>query len=347
MKFFKETELFKKENNIVRCLACRRRCGISEGRKGFCGVRINESGRLLVPYGYFSSFNIDPIEKKPVYHFLPGSYTVSFGMFGCNFRCLYCQNWEISQVEEFRNISDISRYVIKSTPKEVFDILNGKGIKIIVSTYNEPAVSIEWAYDIFSYAKKMDKSIKTGFVTNGYLSEEAVEYILPYIDFIRIDMKVFEEEKFRKLTSAEFDKYISSVKYIASKNIHIEFVNLVVEGFNDDIEEFNNMIDFIVSISCDIPLHLTAFHPDYKMTDRKRTSGDKINRMIEHAKKRGLRYVYGGNYMTPYSDTLCPKCGRVLVKRGYMETLDVDMDVEDKIGRCPSCRTFIYGVWGF
>ncbi len=347
MKYFKSSPLaIKQEKNSVRCFACQRMCVIVDGKSGFCGVRINRDGKLLVPYGYFSSLNIDPIEKKPLYHFLPGSDSLSFGMYGCNFRCSYCQNWEISQVYGLNELDYTSRYMISVELEKLYHIMEEKNLSIIVSTYNEPAVSIEWAYEIFSYVKKKNNKIKTGFVTNGYLSKEAVDYILPYIDFFRIDIKVFERERFKKLTSSEFDKYISAVRYITSKNIHIEFVNLVVEGFNDDMNEFNNMIDFISSISSDIPLHLTAFHPDYKMLDKKKTSPHIINQMIDYAVKRNLKYVYGGNYLTPYSDTLCPECKRILVKRGYMEVLSINIKVDNNKGFCPWCNHSIYGVWG-
>ncbi len=346
MRYFKISELCVKEKDLsVRCLACQRMCVIANGGKGFCKVRVNKDGNLLVPYGYFSSLHIDPIEKKPLYHFLAGSYTLSFGMFGCNLRCLYCQNWEISQIDGFKGLDNISEYIIEANPCDVYNIMKEKDLRIIVSTYNEPTVSIEWAYDIFSYAKRIDKGIKTGFVTNGYLSCEAVDYILPYIDFIRIDIKAFDREKFNRLTSADFNKYISSVKYIASKNLHIEFVNLVVEGFNDGLDEFNDMIDFISSISKDIPLHLTAFHPDYKMTDRKRTQPSTIENLISFAKGKGLRYVYGGNYMSSSTDTICPSCSFVVVKRGYMNTEFKDIRVNNGEGFCPKCGQKIYGFW--
>lgn len=344
MKFYKKTSLFlKQDNGSVKCLACQKRCSISKNSNGFCGVRINIDGELYVPWGYFSSLNIDPIEKKPLYHFLPGSKTLSFGMIGCNFKCLYCQNWEISQKVEF---NPKKGNIYSLTPDDFFKIMLENNLKIAVSTYNEPTITVEWAYDIFSYIKKMDKNIKTGFVSNGYLSEEAFDLILPVLDFIKIDIKVFEKNKFSKLTAANFELFIKAVKYICSKNIHIEFVNLVVDGFNDNIEEFNNMIDFILSISYEIPLHLTLFHPDYKMLDKEKTSILTIEKLIEYAKNKGVKYVYGGNYITLFSNTICPNCFSTVVERGYMSLGKNRMRVDNSFGFCPDCGCKIYGVWG-
>ena len=343
MRYYKETPLFLKiGNGDVKCLACQRRCRISQNSRGFCGVRVNWDGRLYVPWGYFSSLNIDPIEKKPLYHFLPGSRTLSFGMFGCNFKCLYCQNWEISQKSDF---DPQKEEVYTMQMDDIYNTMVENGIEVIVSTYNEPTVTIEWAYEIFSYLKGRNSKIRSGFVSNGYLSEEAVDFILPVVDFIKIDIKVFERNKFHKLTSSDFESFVRSVRYITSKDIHIEFVNLVVEGFNDDKWEFDNMIDFILSISPEIPLHLTLFHPDYMMIDRKRTSISTLEGLIRYAMRRGIRYVYGGNYNTPFSNTSCPNCHCLLVKRGYMYTIENRVRASNGGGFCPDCGYRIYGVW--
>lgn len=344
MKYFKESQLcIRNKDNSITCLACQRKCNIPDRQKGFCKVRINIDGKLYAPYGYFSSINIDPIEKKPLYHFMPGSYTLSFGMFGCNFRCLYCQNYEISQADDSFDfyLKGMREYSVN----DFYEIMKKNNINIAVSTYNEPVVSIEWAYDIFSYIKNKNTDIKTGFVSNGYLSQESLNFIKPVIDFIKIDLKVFEANKFKKLTYADFDKFIESVRYISKSSLHIEFVNLVVEGFNDDIKDFDNMIEFILSISPDIPVHLTAFHPDYRMTDRKKTSPCVIENLISRALEKGLRYVYGGNYLTARKDTLCYACQNLIVRRGYMSCEFKDINVRDGKGFCPECGSEIYGVW--
>lgn len=342
MKYFKESNLFINKGEYINCIACQRKCLIPINSKGFCGVRLNIGGKLFVPYGYVSSLNKDPIEKKPLYHFLPGSMTLSFGMLGCNFKCLYCQNWEISQINDIEVNNSFLRSI---TVEDFYDLMKLNKIHIAVSTYNEPTVSIEWAYAIFSYLKNRDAKIKTGFVSNGYISNEAFDFILPVLDFIKIDIKSFEPQKFKRLTSADLNNLIQSIKYIASKKIHIEFVNLVVEGFNDDISEFSNMIDFILTISPYIPLHLTAFHPDYKMMARKRTSPSTIEKMIKFAISKGLKFVYGGNYLTNYSDTLCPYCKRKIIRRGYMSLESNEILIKNFKGLCPYCENEIYGIW--
>ncbi|MCX7641888.1 MAG: AmmeMemoRadiSam system radical SAM enzyme [Elusimicrobiales bacterium] len=345
MKYYKKSTLFlSKENNNIICLACQRKCLIKNKFKGACGVRINIDGQLYVPWGYFSSLNIDPIEKKPLYHFLPSSKTLSFGMFGCNFFCLYCQNWQISQIKnnEFRVNEN---FCVNLIPEDFYKIMLKNNVMIAVSTYNEPTVTIEWAHEIFSYLKEKNKNFKTGFVSNGYLSKEAFDFILPVIDFIKIDIKVFNDDKFKKLTGADFKLFINSVKYITSKPIHIEFVNLIVEDFNDDEKDFNMMIDFILSISSDIPLHITLFHPDYKMMYQRNTSPAVINKLIDVAIKKGLKYVYGGNYQTKYSNTICPSCNKILIERGYMSVIENHIFIKNSKGLCPYCGYEIYGVW--
>ncbi|MCX7698827.1 MAG: AmmeMemoRadiSam system radical SAM enzyme [Candidatus Goldbacteria bacterium] len=347
MKYYKKSTLFlSKENDNIICLACQRKCLIKNKASGACGVRINIDGQLYVPWGYFSSLNIDPIEKKPLYHFLPGSKTLSFGMYGCNFFCLYCQNWQISQIKN--NEINLSKNFYKYkdiTPVDFHKIMIENDIMIAVSTYNEPTVTIEWAYDIFSNLKMKNINFKTGFISNGYLSKEAFDFILPVLDFIKIDIKVFNYHKFNKLTGANFDLFLDSVKYITSKYIHVEFVNLIVEEFNDDEKDFNLMVDFILSISNEIPLHLTAFHPDYNMLDKKNTSPLVIEKLIDIARKKGLKYVYGGNYISSYSDTLCPSCGKVIIQRGYMSVIKNDVYINNSKGFCPYCKYEVYGVW--
>lgn len=326
------------DNNRVRCLACHRKCLIDEGKRGFCQVRINRNGSLLVPYGYFSSFNIDPVEKKPVYHFLPGSKTFSFGMYGCNFRCSYCQNFEISQSSQGYyyevNLNDL----VLSATKE--------NIEIFVSTYNEPTVTIEWGLDIFKKVKKEIKKARTGFVSNGYLSNESLEFIKGNIDFIRVDFKSFNKEKYRSLTGgAELDKLLYSIELIYKMNIHLELVTLIVEDFNDSDYELKKMADFIKSISPSIPWHLTRFHPDYKMIDNKRTDVKKIENLIELARNCGVLYVYGGNYLTSNSNTFCPSCKKLLIERDYMSLKTTNLIVKNNKGYCPYCGFEIYGVF--
>jgi len=334
----KESPLYKKDKGEIICLACRRYCRIKEGGYGFCKVRFNMGGKLYAPYGYVSSLAFDPIEKKPLYHFLPGYKTLSFGMFGCNFNCLYCQNYEISQAGE---VTDLSPNLIDSGA--IIKLALENKIEIIVSTYNEPTVSLEWAKEIFSKFKVINKNFKTGFVSNGYISQEAVDYLSGFIDFIKIDLKSFDKEKHRKLSTAELSNVLNSIRYIYSKkNIWIEIVTPIVIGFNDSLKEIKELADFIVSLSRDIPLHLTAFHPDYKMRDFEYTDPFTIKKLADISKKAGLRYVYGGNISDiELNSTYCPECGKLLIERVQIKTIDNKL----KAGTCPFCNFRIAGIW--
>lgn len=342
MDIFKKSlcsSLFNKVfENKIKCLACNHNCIISIGKTGICRVRKNDSLNLFVPWGYVSSLNIDPIEKKPLYHFMPGSKTLSFGMLGCNFKCLYCQNYEISQ-----NIDD--NFIIEITEEEIIEQAIKNGIKIIVSTYNEPTVTVEWARSIFETAKKKNNNIKTGFVSNGYISDEGLSYIKDYIDFIKVDLKSFDENKFSKVCGANLRFVLRTIENIYKNSIHLELVTLIVPGFNDDIKEIEKMVDFIKSISCEIPWHITRFHPDYKMLNKNPTDIKKIDYFIEFAKKHGLKYVYGGNYNTCYNSTICPKCDFKIIERKYMGVTKKDFIVKEKNGFCPNCGYRIYGVF--
>jgi len=342
-KYSAESELYYKTDTGVRCLACNFNCNISEGRSGNCGVRFNKDGKLFVPDGYVSALNIDPIEKKPVYHFIPGSMTLSFSNFGCNFKCDYCQNWELSQLIKSDKLSNLQ--LIKVSPLSIYDIAKQRDIKVIVSTYNEPVISIELARKIFKNAKEKDKSIKTGFVSNGYISRDGFNYIRDYIDFIRIDLKSFNKNRFRKLTGADLDLLLKSIEMVYKAGKHIELVTLVVTDFNDSIAEIKQMINFIKSLSSDIPWHLTKFHPDYRMIETPQTDEKKIEGFIETAKDLGLKYVYGGNYNTQYCDTICPNCSYTLIKRGYMSIIENKIKEKDGKGFCPKCGYEIYGVF--
>jgi len=335
--FYKKSELFKKERKGIRCLACNFNCLIPQEKHGRCMVRYNKGGELFVPYNYVSSYGLDPVEKKPVYHFLPGSFTFSFGMYGCNFRCECCQNWEISQ-----NLGDL--YKISSD--EIIQIASQNDIRVFVSTYNEPTITVEWAFEIFDKAKRKIKDAKTGFVSNGYLSKECLNFIKEKIDFIRVDLKSFDKERYKKLTGgAELDKLLLSIEEIYRSSIHIELVTLVIDDFNDSEDEIKKMAYYIKSLSPSIPWHLTRFHPAYKMIDRKATDVDKIERLIEVAKNCGIFYVYGGNYLTENLNTVCPGCGKVLIERDYMSLRKSNISAKDGKGYCPYCGFEIYGVF--
>jgi pyruvate formate lyase activating enzyme len=335
--FYKKSELFKKEGKGIRCLACNFKCLIPDNSYGRCRVRYNKNGELFVPFNYLSSVGLDPIEKKPVYHFLPGSLTFSFGMYGCNFRCKCCQNWEISQ-----EIGQ--KYLI--TSDEIIKKAIDNNINVFVSTYNEPTITVEWALEIFSKAKENIKDSKTGFVSNGYISKESLDYLDRKIDFIRVDLKSFNKEKYRELTGgADLDKLLSSIEEIYKRSIHLELVTLVIEDFNDSDDEIKSMAYYIKSLSPSIPWHLTRFHPAYKMTENKQTSTTKIERLIDIAKQVGVFYVYGGNYITKNLNTYCPSCRKLIIERSYMSLERNYLSIKNGKGFCPWCGFEIYGVF--
>mgnify|MGYP001041391063 CR=1 FL=1 len=335
--YYKKSELFEKEENGIKCLACNFKCIIPDGGFGRCKIRYNKGGNLFVSYNYISSYGFDPVEKKPVYHFLPGGLTFSFGMYGCNFRCLCCQNWEISQ--------EIKKgYHISSD--EIVKLAYENDVKIFVSTYNEPTITIEWAFEIFEKAKKKIKDAKTGFVSNGYLSTESINYLGENIDFIRVDFKSFNKEKYKDLTGgADLNKLLYMIEEIYKRKIHLELVTLIIEDFNDSESEIKNMAEYIKSISPSIPWHLTRFHPAYKMSDKKQTSIDKIEKLIKIAKDCGIFYIYGGNYITNNLHTFCPDCGKILIERSYMNLRKNYLSIKNGKGYCPYCGFEIYGVF--
>lgn len=341
--FLKEAHLYESKPDGVKCLACLNYCFIKDGGKGKCLVRVNKENILYTPYGYVTALNIDPIEKKPLYHFMPGSKTLSFGMAGCNFKCDYCQNWNISQFVRDKNAySDFMRI----SPENILKILETENLNILVSTYNEPVITCEWAEEIFSLAKKKNSKIRTGFVSNGYISKESLDFLRGKIDFIKVDIKSFNSEKYRNLTGADLKKLLKAIEEIYHYNIHLEIVLLLIKDFNDSPDELRDIARFLFGISPDIPVHITAFHPDYKMRDKRRTEIEDIKKAVEIMKSSGLRFVYGGNiFSDELSRTYCPSCNAVLVERSYMATERINIKVENGKGFCPVCGYRIYGVF--
>jgi len=342
-KYLKKSRLYKLKKNGIICLACRNYCYIPEGKSGKCLVRINKNNELYVPYGYVTALNIDPIEKKPLYHFLPGEKTLSFGMAGCNFKCDYCQNWEISQF--LRDPLAYSNF-IEISSEDIVNFLFEKKLKILVSTYNEPTITSEWSYEIFSLAKEKNSDIKTGFVSNGYISPENLYFLKDKIDFIKVDLKSFNKENYNRLTGANLKYLLESIELIYKNEIHIELLLLLVKDFNDSEKELEALFEFVKNISHDIPLHITAFHPDYNMQDIENTDISDIKRAINIAKNKGLKFVYGGNIISnDFSNTYCSSCGKIIIERSFMST-KINRIKKDKYnGFCPHCNYKIYGIF--
>lgn len=282
----KECVLYEKEErNKVRCTACAHRCLISEENVGICGVRKNIEGKLyLLVYGKIVSAHVDSIEKKPLYHFLPGSYTYSIGTVGCNFKCGFCQNWDISQMREI-----IGRSI---TPKQIVNNALKNNCKSVAYTYNEPTTFIEFAKDCAVLAK--EKGLKNVFVTNGYMTEEALNFISQYIDAMNIDLKSFSESFYNRICRAKLKPVLETIKRAHDKGIHVEITTLIVPRENDSEKEFRSIARFISKIDKNIPWHISRFFPMYNMKDREQTP---IETMVQAEKmgKKYLNYVYMGN----------------------------------------------------
>ncbi len=325
--------------NWVRCVACGHRCPIGPGRAGVCRVRFNEDGRLHVPWGYSAyGLALDPVEKKPFFHVLPGSGALSFGMLGCNFHCGYCQNWDTSQV--LRDPEADGRAVAVS-PAQIAGEAVANGARIVVSTYNEPLITAEWAADVFDACRP--RGLLTGMVSNGHATPEAIEFLRPRMDMYKVDLKTFRDREYRKLGGA-LEHVLDGIRLAAAGGLWVEVVTLVVPGINDDEAELRDMAAFLAGVSPAIPWHVTAFHPDYKMAETPATPRAKLLRAVEIGHEAGLKYVYPGNVpgLGRLESTSCPGCGEVLVERIGFFTRAVRV----RDGKCPSCAEPVPGIWG-
>ena len=290
----KECVLFKKEkNNAVKCIACEQRCLIGEEKTGICGVRKNIKGKLyLLVYGLPVAVHVDPIEKKPLYHFLPGSLSYSIGTVGCNMRCPWCQNYDISQFREFHP-GIIGK---KMLPEKIVEEAIKNDCKSISYTYTEPTIFIEFAVDTAKIAK--EKGLKNVLVTNGYMTKECIEYFSPYIDAMNVDLKSFSDEVYRKYCGAVrgVKPVLESIKNCYKKGIHVEVTTLVIPGLNDSEEEFEKIAKFIASVDGkgEIPWHISRFFPYYKMPDKEITPIETLKK-AEKIGKKYLKHVYLGN----------------------------------------------------
>ncbi len=319
----------------VRCTACAHRCLTAPGGAGRCAVRFNDRGVLKAPWGYVSGAAPDPIEKKPFFHVLPGARTLSFGMFGCNFHCDFCQNWQIADLKAAGGVSPL-----ETTPGELVSVAAAAGAGVVVSTYNEPLITAEWAAAVFAAAKK--EKLRTAFVSNGYATPEAAAFLRPVLDFWKVDLKSFNDANYRRVCGAELPRVLDGLKLILASGFFVEVVTLVIPGFNDSDEEIGAMAAFLAGLSKDIPWHLTAFHPDHRMTGVPPTPRDTLYPARDIARSAGLRYVYTGNERgAGGQDTVCPSCGLAVIAR---EGFSVTKNLLGKRGACP-CGRKIPGVW--
>ncbi|MFB3855263.1 MAG: AmmeMemoRadiSam system radical SAM enzyme [Vicinamibacterales bacterium] len=323
----------------VRCVACGHRCPIPPGGVGVCKVRFNREGTLHVPWGYVASLQCDPIEKKPFFHVDPGGLALSFGMLGCDLHCGYCQNWVTSQaIRDPKAVAPPSSVTAEEIVGEALRL----GARTVVSTYNEPLITAEWAAEIFRLARRA--GLRTGFVSNGNATPEVLEYLRPLVDFYKVDLKSFDDRHYREL-GGRLQPILDSIERLHQMGFWVEIVTLLVPGFNDSDDELRRLTGFIAGVSPDIPWHVTAFYGTYKMSNRADTTAEMLVHAAGIGKASGLRYVYAGNVpgrVGRLEDTCCPRCQRVLVgRRGYtVHTFELTPE-----GSCPSCGTTIPGVW--
>jgi pyruvate formate lyase activating enzyme len=335
-----EGTLYEKlPDNAVRCYACGHRCLIRDGREGICRVRFNRGGVLYVPHGYVGALQVDPTEKKPFFHILPGSSTLTFGMLGCDLHCGYCQNWLTSQTLRDSEAGVAPQLV---TPEQMVTIGKRYGAQLFGSSYNEPLITSEWAVDVFKAATQA--GFRCVYISNGNATPEVLDYLQPYLIGYKIDLKSMNDKNYRQLGTT-LNNVLDGIKLVHARGIWTEIVTLVVPGFNDSNEELWDAARFIASISPDIPWHVTAFHKDYKMLDPDDTTADDLIRAAEIGAEAGLHYVYAGNLpgrTRSYENTYCPNCGELLIDRiGYR----IRSNKLAGRGTCPQCNTSIPGIW--
>jgi pyruvate formate lyase activating enzyme len=345
----KEAELYKKlGSGSVKCVACKHYCTIKDGSVGICSTRGNEGGKLYsYVYGRPAAVEMDPVEKKPLFHHNPGTMLFSIGTYGCNFRCSFCQNWEMSQFpkeESLRKAKNAKNLIWKRSntlpPEMAVKLAKQYGADGIAYTYNEPAIWAEYAEDIAKLAAS--ESLSNAFISSGYETEEALDY-LKHIDTYKIDLKGFTENFYARNCGTKLSNVLDTIKSVYKRGKHLEIVTLVIPGENDSDEQLKGMAEFIAGIDTNIPWHVTQFHPDYKMADKPVTPVETLVKARDIGKKAGLRYIYIGNtYVPGGEDTHCPKCNALLVGRDSFNVNFFDVSPE---GKCPKCGEKIYGVW--
>src|SRR5260221_6154 len=323
----------------LRCYACGHCCPLPDGAVGFGKVLFNEGGKLRVPWGYVGGVQCDPIEKKPFFHAFPGALAYSFGMLGCDLHCAYCQNWVTSQA--LRDPAAVAPPLPTSADDLVQDALR-HGARVVVSTYNEPLITSEWAVAVFKAARAA--GLATAYVSNGNGTPQVLEYLRPWIDFYKVDLKSFDDRHYRQL-GGRIEPILDTIQRLHTMGVWLEIVTLLIPGFNDSRDELSRLTSFVAGVSPDIPWHVTAFHRDYKMTDPEDTTADMLLEAADIARISGLRHVYAGNIPGAVGDrenTRCASCGdTVIARRGYRIP-------EYRLlpgGKCPSCASTVPGRW--
>jgi len=333
----KEAMLYEKlSDNKVRCNLCAHRCIITEGKKGICKVRENRDGTLhTLVYGRTIAQHVDPVEKKPLLHFHPGTTAYSVATPGCNFRCRWCQNWEISQMVREQH------FIMgeEASPEQIVAAAQQAGCQSIAYTYTEPSVFFEYTYDTARLAH--ETGLANIYVTNGYMTEEMLETFQPYLDAANVDLKAFRDETYRKYVGAKLQPVLDAMKVMKRLGIWLEVTTLVIPGINDDEGELKDAADFVADeLGGETPWHISRFFPAYKMTDVPSTPVETLHRAREIGLETGLHYVYVGN-VPGEANTVCHECGQMLIQRSGYRILENNVRPD---GSCPNCGTPVAGV---
>ncbi len=325
------------DDQKVSCVLCSHNCQIVPGKSGICGVRENRNGKLFTRvYGDIIAAHVDPIEKKPLYHFLPGTASFSIATIGCNFRCSFCQNWQISQASKGK---DIANHEQGYSPQDIVKTAKKHRCQSISYTYTEPTIFYEFAYDTAKLAEK--EGIANVFVTNGYMRPEAIKAIHPYLDACNVDLKAFRDDFYRDMCGAHLQPVLDSIHMMKELDIWVEITTLVIPGRNDSEQELTEIVRFIKEIDPNIPWHISRFHPDYKYTDSDATAVETLRLARSIGIEEGLRFIYIGNVLGESEGTHCPNCGKMLIpRRGFYIS-----GIKIRDGKCQFCGARIAGVF--
>lgn len=330
-----EAMLYRQEGEMLVCELCAHYCKLKDGRLGICGVRKRIGNKLYtLVYGKAIASAIDPIEKKPFFHVLPGTRSFSIATIGCNFRCAFCQNWDISQK---RGVEAFGRDL---PPKEVVRLAKQSGCQTVAYTYSEPTIFFEYTFDTARLAD--EEGILSLYVTNGYMTQKMLQTFAPYLAAANVDLKGFDDKRYRRIMGAKLEPVLESIKEMKALGIFLEVTTLVVPGLNDSELELGEIAEFLASIDPQIPWHVSRFHPDYQMTSTPSTPTETLISAYRIGKKAGLQFVYVGNMPgNRFENTTCPRCKTCLIERRGFQTVRVSL----QNGTCPSCGYKIPGIF--
>ena len=327
----------KSIDKTVHCHLCAHECIIKDNQSGICGVRVNSKGILFThSYGNVIAVNVDPIEKKPLYHFLPGSESLSIASAGCNFRCSFCQNWEISQSQSQGSVSLVED---EFSPEDIVEEALRNDCRSISYTYTEPTIFFEYAYDTSRLAKS--RSLRNIFITNGYMSGDCLKEISPYLDAANVDLKFFREDSYRKYCAASLSPVLETIRLMKELGIWVEITTLVIPGINDSEGELRALAGFISGLGKNIPWHLSRFHTDYKLNNYPPTPEARLKEALRIGIESGLKFVYAGNVYGWGGDTICPSCEKALIKRDGFKIKEYNINM----GKCSYCQSAVPGVF--